>query len=39
MASRDNSLVTDKSKYFVTADEILQPSEARERFRKHFLQV
>ena len=33
------SLVADTSRYFVTADEIIKPTEARERFRKHFLQV
>lgn len=32
-------LIDDKSRFFVTADEILKPTEARERFRKHFLTV
>lgn len=34
-----DTLITDKSRYFVTAEEILQPSEARETFRNHFLAV
>ncbi|KAI5793135.1 S-adenosyl-L-methionine-dependent methyltransferase [Geopyxis carbonaria] len=31
------TLINDKSRYFVTAEEIMKPTEARERFRKHFL--
>lgn len=32
-------LIEDTTRYFVTADDILKPSEPRERFRKHFLSV